>query len=104
MSNKISTIEKLSENMNEASDILKALSSSSRLKIMCLLMDGEKPAGVLAETLDMNLPAISQHLAKMRAHGLVESRRDGQTIYYKAKQGIAQKLVGVLCTHYHKQT
>lgn len=98
------TLEQLADNITEASEIMKTLSSRTRLKLMCLLMDGEKSAGQLAELLDMKLPAISQHLAKMRAKDLVKSRREGQTIYYSAQKGIAQNVVGTLCSHYRGDT
>ncbi len=94
------TINQLSQNITEATDLMKVLSSPARLKLMCLLMDGEQSAGQLAHALSMKPPAISQHLAKMRAHGLVTTRRDSQTIYYSANQGVAQNVVGSLCDYY----
>ena len=44
--------------------------------------------------------AVSQHLAKLRAAGLVESRRDAQTIYYRCAGGIGRALVDTLCAYY----
>jgi DNA-binding transcriptional ArsR family regulator len=44
--------------------------------------------------------ALSQHLAKLRAHGLVATRREGQNIYYRLASPTAQKLVGALCELY----
>jgi len=43
---------------------------------------------------------VSQHLAKLRAAGLVESRRDAQTIYYRCSGGIGSELVKTLCDFY----
>lgn len=95
-----SVTEQMSDNISTASGVLKALSNETRIKLMCMLMDGEKSAGELATGTDMRLPAISQHLAKMRAAGLVTSRRDAQTIYYKAKDGVGHAVVGTLCDYY----
>ncbi len=95
-----SVTEQMMDNVGDATSVLKALSNETRIKLMCMLMDGEKSAGELAASTDMRLPAISQHLAKMRTAGLVTSRRDAQTIYYKAKDGIGHAVVGTLCAYY----
>ncbi|MCF6222027.1 MAG: metalloregulator ArsR/SmtB family transcription factor [Robiginitomaculum sp.] len=95
-----SVTEQMINNVGNAADVLKALSNETRIKLMCMLMDGEKSAGELAKGADMRLPAISQHLAKMRAAGLVTSRREAQTIYYKAKDGVGHAVVGTLCDYY----
>ena len=90
----------MSENAAKATKTLKALGNETRIMLMCLLMDGEKSAGELAQAVDMRLPAISQHLAKMRESGLVSSRRDAQTVYYKAEGGVGHAIVGTLCEYY----
>lgn len=95
-----SITEQMSDNISTASGVLKALSNETRIKLMCMLMDGERSAGELAEGTNMRLPAISQHLAKMRVAGLVVSRRDAQTIFYKAKDGVGQAVVGTLCDYF----
>ncbi|HHL43863.1 MAG TPA: ArsR family transcriptional regulator [Hellea balneolensis] len=98
---KESRFEQLSDNMVNAASIMKALSSETRLKLMCCLIDGEKSVNVLAEAIGMRMPAVSQHLSKMRSAGLVTSRREAQTIYYAASDGIGHAIVGTLC-HYYK--
>lgn len=67
----------------EAADLLRAMANGKRLVALCSLLDGEKSAGALAKTVALSPPALSQHLAKMRALGLVAARRDGQTIRYR---------------------
>ncbi len=98
-----SVTDQLGNHAEEAARLLKALSNETRIKLMCLLMDGEKSAGELAQAVRMQLPAISQHLAKMRAKNLVSSRRDGQTIYYRANTGIGPAIIGTLCQWYKGQ-
>ncbi len=95
-----SVTEQMSDNVSTATEVLKALSNETRIKLMCMLMDSEKSAGELAVGVNMRLPAISQHLAKMRAAGLVTSRRDAQNIYYKANDGIGHAVIGTLCDYY----
>lgn len=67
----------------EASRVLTAMANPKRLLTLCYLLEGEKSVGALAEAVDLAQAALSQHLSKMRALGLVETRRDGQTIYYR---------------------
>lgn len=84
----------------EASQVLKAMASETRLKILCALNTGELPVNQLAELTDQSSSAISQHLSKLRAAGLVEARRDAQTIYYRCSGGIGRSLVEILCDYY----
>ena len=65
-----------------ASEFLKALSHEARLVILCLLVDGEKSVTEIEQTLSLRQPAVSQQLARLRADGLVDTRRDGKNVYY----------------------
>ena len=100
----LDTTELVSTRVSEAVQVMKAMSNETRLKILCSLMDGEKSVNQLAEFTDMLLPAVSQHLAKLRASGLVESRRDAQTVYYRAADGVGFVLVDALCNYYKPKT
>ena len=66
----------MSERISEAADVLKAMASDTRLKILCALSESEMPVNRLAELTNQSSSAVSQHLSKLRAAGLVESRRD----------------------------
>ncbi len=66
----------------DVSELLKALSNTNRLLLLCQLTDQERSVGDLAGLVGMQMPAVSQHLALLRREGLVKGRRDGQTIYY----------------------
>jgi DNA-binding transcriptional ArsR family regulator len=60
------------------------LGGETRLKILALLRRANELCVCdLAEVLEMTPAAISQHLSRLRAGRLVESRRDGMTIYYR---------------------
>ncbi len=86
--------------IGEAVEVMKALSNETRLKILCALLDGEKSVNQLAEYTNQLLPSVSQHLSKMRAADLVASRREAQTIYYRATEGIGHTVVEALCKFY----
>ena len=60
----------------------KALGDQTRLKIVSLLMDGERNVGDLASLLDLSEPTVSHHLAKLRPTGIVTLRFDGNQRFY----------------------
>ncbi|WP_235975058.1 ArsR/SmtB family transcription factor [Stappia albiluteola] len=66
-----------------AAGLLTSMANAKRLLVLCQLLDREVPVGELAERVGLSQSALSQHLAKLRAKGLVATRRDGQTIYYR---------------------
>ncbi len=90
----------LSHEIHRASEVLKAMSSETRLKIMCALSAGERPVTELAQMTGQSLPAVSQHLARLRAARLVESRREAQTVHYRCADGIGRALIDTLCKFY----
>lgn len=89
-------LERLSSNAHEASEFLKALSHEVRLLILCFLVDGEKSVGEIEKLLKLRQPAVSQQLARLRADGLVETRRNGKNIYYSLARTEIRDVIGVL--------
>ncbi|MBI3439946.1 MAG: winged helix-turn-helix transcriptional regulator [Proteobacteria bacterium] len=85
---------------SDATRLLKLLANEQRLKVLCRLSAGEASVSDLADYVDIAQSALSQHLAKLRADRLVDTRRDGQTIYYRLSDPMTQRLVGVLCDMY----
>jgi ArsR family transcriptional regulator len=65
------------------SDVLKVLASPKRLEIIHLLAEGPREVTRLASELGMSQPNVSQHLAVMRAAGVVERERDGREVCYR---------------------
>lgn len=63
--------------------MLKALAHESRLMIVDRLSRGECSVGELRELVGSDLSTVSKHLALLRAHGIVEDRREGTTVYYR---------------------
>ena len=72
------------ERLRKASDHFALLAGESRLKILALLRhSGELCVCDLATVLEMTPAAVSQHLGRLRAGGLVAARRDGMTTFYR---------------------
>ncbi len=70
------------ESAREATGFLKALANENRLLILCHLAEGEKSVTQLEKLLGIRQPTLSQQLARLRAEGLVKTRREAKTIHY----------------------
>ncbi|GAA0470992.1 metalloregulator ArsR/SmtB family transcription factor [Streptomyces sp. NPDC046215] len=70
------------EVLSEAAAAFGLLASSARLHLVWALAQGESDVSGLAERVGQALPAISQHLAKLKLAGLVRSRREGRRVVY----------------------
>jgi DNA-binding transcriptional ArsR family regulator len=64
--------------------MFRTLGHPARVRILELLRDGEHTVGALQEALDLDSGGTSQHLAALRRIGLVESRREGTSVFYRA--------------------
>ena len=86
-----------SEGVREAAGVLRLLSHPERLKILCYLgVEGELSVGSLLERIPLSGSALSQHLAKMRKEGLVETRKDRQAVYYRVTRTDVMEILGTL--------
>ncbi len=88
------------EQSENASKLLKALANPQRLRILCLLVEQEMPVGQLNERMDLSQSALSQHLAILREKGLVTTRKQAQTVFYRVKQGPVTAIIQTLHDQY----
>jgi DNA-binding transcriptional ArsR family regulator len=93
----------LEASASAAARLMKLLSSEPRLVLLCRLIEGECSVSELADYLKLAPSATSQHLAKLRAEGVVTARRDGQTIYYEIADPKAVRVIDTLCELYRKK-
>lgn len=73
--------------------VLKLLADPTRLAILAMLARDELAVGAMAERLGRPVPGVSQHLAKLRAHGLVVARRAGSSVHYSQPDEHVARLV-----------
>jgi DNA-binding transcriptional ArsR family regulator len=89
-------------NARRATEFLKALGHEGRLMILCHLATKERSVSELEQLLSQRQAAVSQQLARLRLERLVESRRDGKTIYYSLADGRVRQMVeavyDIFCT------
>lgn len=97
------TMLHLSENATAAAGMLSAMANPKRLMILLNLVQGEMAVGVLAGRVGLSQSALSQHLSKLRAKKMVNTRRDAQTIYYSANSEAVLKVLQTLEDIYRQQ-
>jgi DNA-binding transcriptional ArsR family regulator len=64
-------------------NLFRVLGHPVRVRILELLRDGERSVGALQAELELDSGGTSQHLSALRRIGLVQSRRDGTSVYYR---------------------
>ncbi|MFW2587957.1 metalloregulator ArsR/SmtB family transcription factor [Sagittula sp. SSi028] len=83
-------------NARAAAGFLKTLAHEGRLMILCHLGNGERSVGELERLLDMRQAAVSQMLARLRDEGLVDTRREGKTIYYRLANDQTSRVINLM--------
>ena len=89
-------IETMREHAPDAAGLMKALGNESRLMILCTLAEGERSVGELNAMIPLSQSALSQQLARLRTQGIVQTRRESQTIYYSLAPGPADRVIHLL--------
>jgi ArsR family transcriptional regulator len=80
----------------EEAEIFKILGHPTRLKIVCGLIDNNLCVSDIGDCLDEPQPKISQHLALLRAKGIVKAEREGLNIKYSVVNPLVIKIVRIL--------
>jgi len=89
--------EVIEEKAGEVAGLLRALANERRLMILCKLVEwGEANVNTLADAVGLSQSALSQHLSKIRAEGLVTFRRERQTLWYRIADPRIEQLFATL--------
>ncbi len=86
----------MQEHAADAANLMKALGNESRLMILCLLSEGERSVSDLNDIIPLSQSALSQQLARLRQQGLVNTRRESQTIFYSLANGPIDRVIRLL--------
>ncbi|MGB3372625.1 MAG: metalloregulator ArsR/SmtB family transcription factor [Rhodococcus sp. (in: high G+C Gram-positive bacteria)] len=79
--------------LTTASDAFRMLSDPTRLHILWLLDRGPADVSALTAATGASRTAVSQHLAKLRFTGMVDTRKDGRNVIYRLSDGHLARLV-----------
>ncbi len=92
------TMEKieLSENIIQASNLLKAVANQNRLSILCILKEDKKSVTQVLEHLNISQPALSQHLSVMKNEQILDFEQKGTTKLYFIKNKSIKKIIKIL--------
>jgi DNA-binding transcriptional ArsR family regulator len=93
---RLAQADELAAHAGQAATLLKTLASAHRLQILCVLCNGEITVGEINARVRLSQSALSQHLAVLRAQGLVETRRAAQAIFYRIVPGPALEVMRVV--------
>ena len=83
-------------NAAQASELLKAMANKNRLLILCVLNNRELSVSELNSEIAIPQSTLSQHLAVLRKDGLVQTRREAQTIYYSLSSDEVKTMIATL--------
>ena len=84
------------DSAGRAASLLRTLANERRLMILCQLVDGEMSVGALQPRVGLSQSALSQHLALLREEGVVATRREGQSIFYRVADPAALRVLQTL--------
>lgn len=88
--------EEMKAHASDAAQLMKALGNEQRLLILCNLLEGPMSVGELNARMTLSQSALSQHLALLREGGLVETRREAQSIHYSLPAGPVTRVLTLL--------
>jgi DNA-binding transcriptional ArsR family regulator len=88
--------EEMKAHASDAASLMKALGNEQRLLILCNLLEGPMSVGELNSRVALSQSALSQHLALLREGGLVETRREAQSIHYSLPPGPVTRVLTLL--------
>ena len=80
------------ENINKATECLRVLSHPARLKILCILQQGEQNIQDLEYLTGLKQATLSQHLSLLKLHNVLNLRREGNYSYYRIADERFQRL------------
>jgi len=86
-------MDALAANAADAEGFLKELANAKRLMILCTLLDQEMSVAELNIKVPLSQSALSQHLARLREAGFVETRKQAQTVYYRLADARVRRLL-----------
>ena len=75
--------------------LFRTLGHPVRIRILELLRDGERGVGDLQAELDLDSSGTSQHLSALRQQGLLDSRREGTSVFYRIRDPRIADLLAV---------
>ena len=91
----------MERNAKRIAELLKVLANENRLVILCALMQSpQNVSSLLRRVPGISQPALSQHLAMMKAHGILGDTKAGQTVTYHIADNRVEAVIDLLGESY----
>ena len=91
----------MEERAKQIAELLKVLANENRLMILCTLMECPKTVGKIAEKVpNVTQSALSQHLSQLKAHGILDFEKKGQSVTYSIADGRIIEIMDVIRKYY----
>lgn len=91
----------MEQKAKQIAELLRVLANEYRLLILCELIREPKTVSALGERIgSITQSALSQHLALLKAHGILDSRKAGQSVTYFIADKRVEEIIALLKTHY----
>jgi DNA-binding transcriptional ArsR family regulator len=84
-----------SESIRQASDAMQAMAHPLRLKILCLVGNQELSVLEIVDAVGTTQSNISQHLAVLRDHGILNSRKEANKVFYRIEDPRVLKMISL---------
>ncbi len=89
----------MEEKIYDLADLFKVFGDSTRIRILYLLLDGEKNVSEISEGLSMNQSAVSHQLKTLRQSDLVRVKRDGKAMVYSLADDHVESILKIGMEH-----
>lgn len=80
--------------------VFQALGHPTRIHIVECLRDGEKPVGAILKAVAVEAANLSQHLSVLRSRQLVQTRKEGNVVYYRLRDRVLVEVLEIMRTHF----
>lgn len=91
----------MEEQAKQIAELLKVLANENRLLILCALMQQPMTVGEIAKFVpNITQSALSQHLALLKAHSILDFKKSGQSVTYYIADHRVEEIIHVLKKHY----
>lgn len=91
----------MEERAKQIAELLKVLANENRLMIFCALMEQPMSVGEIAKRVpNISLSALSQHLSLLKAHGILDFNKSGQSVIYSVADRRVEEIIHVLKKYY----
>ena len=96
------TLAEMARHAEDAAQFLKMMANPHRLMVLCHLLDTEMSVSEINKHVPLSQSALSQHLAVLRNSGIVQTRREQQTIFYRLANPGVEAIIGQLYEQFCK--